>query len=533
MPVTVRVGAVHLGWDVVSVAAGGGGTPIRPVQVDGSYTTPAYLLADASGRLHTAGVDRQRPDLGMAIADVRDILGHQQIVIAGATWPAELVFRARLYNPMASVGKYLRGKPDVVALPYPDGWPDEKVDAYCELVEQLDVTVEPLPESVALSGYVRALGLVRAPDRHNRRGVGATGVYSDGRTVLVVAVHADDEQPTESVDVAISPEATRDARSADDAVIEVMAAARAIGADTSTVLLAGNVCFNDPIRLAFQNHLGQRLHSADHPMHALVLGAAHLLLSEGDEAEPETGGRHADPRQEPAPRPPAPPRQEPPRQPQPQHRQPPPAPQRPPMQQEPPRSQTSEMRDRPPMTEGRHRQGAPLGDSDVAMVRAGETGGPLTSDRPDPGSRFTRPPEPGDQSGGPPPYAPPGQERAGWTGSSQARGQDDHPDRKGRVRNMMTGNAFGAQAVAGAFALAAFALAPGAGAVELVAAAVDTDPAPVACSLTPEALLEPQSGISSVRGTSLTECSQPGVNTLRYLVPGPPGAADFGPPVDI
>ncbi|WP_175584665.1 hypothetical protein [Nocardia cyriacigeorgica] len=497
MPVTVRVGAVHLGWDVVSVAAGGGGTPIRPVQVDGSYTTPAYLLADSTGRLHTAGVDRQRPDLGMAIADVRDILGHQQIVIAGATWPAELVFRARLYNPLASVGKYLRGKPDVVALPYPDGWPDEKVDTYCELIEQLDVIVEPLPESVALSGYVRALGLVRAPDRHNPRGVGATGVYSDGRTMLVVAVHADDEQPTESVDVAISPEATRDARSADDAVIEVMAAARAIGADTSTVLLAGNVCFNDPIRLAFQNHLGQRLHSADHPMHALVLGAAHLLLSDSDGAEPESGGRHAEPA--PPQRPPAPPRQEPPR---PVQQQPP---QRPPVQQsrppEPPRAQTSELRDRPQMTDGRHRQGVDLGGSDVAMVRGGESGGPLTSDRAEPGSRFMRPPEPGNQPG--------------------------------KVWNKMTGSAFGAQAVAGAVALATFALAPGAGAVELVAAQVDTSAPPAACSRTPEAILEPESGISSVRGTSPAECGQPGVDTLRYLVPGPPGAADFGPPVDI
>ncbi|MBF6370815.1 hypothetical protein IU469_34745, partial [Nocardia puris] len=95
MPVTVRVGAVHLGWDVVSVAAGGGGTPIRPVKVEGTYTPPAYLLADAAGRLHTAGAERQRRDLGMAIADVRDILGYPQIVVAGATWPAELVFHAR------------------------------------------------------------------------------------------------------------------------------------------------------------------------------------------------------------------------------------------------------------------------------------------------------------------------------------------------------------------------------------------------------------------------------------------------------
>ncbi|WP_280301209.1 hypothetical protein, partial [Nocardia neocaledoniensis] len=277
---TVRVGALHLGWDVVSVAAGGGQTPIRPVQVEGTYTPPAYLLADAAGRLHTAGVDRQRPDLGMAIADVRDILGHPQIVIAGATWPAELVFRARLYNPLAAVGKYLRGKPQLVALPYPDSWPDEKVDIYAALVEQLDVVVEPLPESVALSGYVRALGLVSPPSERHRHGIGATGVYSDGRTLLVVAVHGDDEQPTESVEVAVSAEALRDARSADNVVIEAMAAARSIGADTSTVLLAGNVCFNDALRLAFQNHLGQRLQVADHPMHALVLGAAHLLVTE-------------------------------------------------------------------------------------------------------------------------------------------------------------------------------------------------------------------------------------------------------------
>lgn len=278
---------MHLGWDVVSVAAGGVDTPIRPVQVEGTYTPPAYLLADSSGRLHTAGVERQRPDLGMAIADVRDILGHPQIVIAGATWPAELVFRARMYNPLAAVGEYLRGRPDVVALPYPDGWPDEKIDIYVEMVEQLDVVVEPLPESVALSGYVRALGLVRAPDERAPRGNGATGVYSDGRTMLVVAVHGDDDQPTESVDVAVTAEAMRDARSADNVVIEVMAAARAIGADTSTVLLCGNVCFNEALRYAFQNHLGHRLRVADHPMHALVLGATHLLVTDSESAEPE------------------------------------------------------------------------------------------------------------------------------------------------------------------------------------------------------------------------------------------------------
>lgn len=272
---------MHLGWDVVSVAAGGGGIPIRPVQLEGTYTPPAYLLADASGRLHTAGVDLQRSDLGIAVSDVRDVLGHQQIRIAGATWPVELVFRARLYNPLAAVGKYLRGKPAVVALPYPDDWPDEKVDEYCRLVELLDVITEPLPESVALSGYVRALGLVHPPEP-GRRPIGATGVYSDGRICLVVAVHGDDEQPTESVGVPIAPEAMREAHAADNLVIEVMAAARSIGADTSTVLLTGNVCFNDALRLAFQNHLGHRLRVADHPMHALALGSAHLLVTDSE-----------------------------------------------------------------------------------------------------------------------------------------------------------------------------------------------------------------------------------------------------------
>lgn len=312
---------MHLGWDVVSVAAGGAGTPIRPVQVEGTYTPPAYLLADSSGRLHTAGVDVQRPDLGMAIADVRDILGHPQIVVAGATWPAELVFRARMYNPLAAVGKYLRGRPDVVALPFPDGWPDEKIDVYAALVEQLDVAVEPLPESVALSGYVRALGLVRPPGARDPRGAGATGVYSDGRTMLVVAVHGDDDQPTESVDVPVTAEALRDPHSADNVVIEVMAAARSIGADTSTVLLCGNVCFNDALRLAFQNHLGHRFRVADHPMHALVLGATHLLVTDSDGEEPE-------PR-------PEPPRPEPPRSESPRLEPPRPEPPRP----EPPRSE--------------------------------------------------------------------------------------------------------------------------------------------------------------------------------------------------
>src|SRR5258707_1326152 len=40
--VTVRIGAVHLGWNVLAVAAGGGGKPVRPLEVEGSYTPPAY-----------------------------------------------------------------------------------------------------------------------------------------------------------------------------------------------------------------------------------------------------------------------------------------------------------------------------------------------------------------------------------------------------------------------------------------------------------------------------------------------------------
>ncbi|MFD6388843.1 hypothetical protein [Nocardia sp. NPDC060259] len=443
---TVRVGALHLGWDVVSVAAGGGETPIRPVQVEGTYTPPAYLLADAAGRLHTAGVDRQRPDLGMAIADVRDILGHPQIVIAGATWPAELVFRARLYNPLAAVGKYLRGKPQLVALPYPDTWPEEKVETYAALVEQLDVVVEPLPESVALSGYVRALGLVSPPSERHRNGIGATGVYSDGRTLLVVAVHGDDEQPTESVEVAVGAEALRDARSADNVVIEAMAAARSIGADTSTVLLAGNVCFNDALRLAFQNHLGQRLHVADHPMHALVLGAAHLLVTE------------------------------------------------------------------PELDEDDYPESQHPGQGYAAQVGWGAPpAAPTTGQPPSPAGFVAGPPA---QSGG-----------------RHALDEPDDDERRGRLLGKMKKGFFGAPAVVGAVALAATAWHVGA-----------TGPAAaakgefVSCAFTPYANTVPPEGIASARGGGLIEdqaCVTPGIDTLRYLIPGPAGATDPGPPVAI
>ncbi|WP_433680892.1 hypothetical protein [Nocardia sp. CA-119907] len=589
---TVRVGAVHLGWDVVSVAAGGGGTPIRPVQVEGTYTPPAYLLADSSGRLHTAGVERQRPDLGMAIADVRDILGHPQIVVAGATWPAELVFRARMYNPLAAIGKYLRGKPDLVALPFPDGWPDAKVDVYVDLVERLDVTVEPLPESVALSGYVRALGLVRSPDERNPHGIGATGVYSDGRTMLVVAVHGDDEQPTESVDVPVTAEAMRDARSADNVVIEVMAAARSIGADTSTVLLSGNVCFNDALRLAFQNHLGHRLHVADHPMHALVLGASHLLVTDNENGEPESAGRHAEPapvsrerqmesvqqaesaqqqalaaqRQAEAAqafsaqrqaevlpgRPDLPSRPEQvPGRPEPRPGHPEPAPPHAPVVQYGPGYPTV-----PPAE--------PTGEEPTTRVGRES----LPPNLAELGSRFTRPPGqyPEEQRPtamgrpqGPAPQGPPAQPPAppvgprvpyqppqppgaeGQWGERPAESDDDKP-RKGK----RWGKLFGAPAVAGAAALAAMGMPSGGDRVELAASIADVTL--VSCPLTPYVTNEQRAGIAAARGSDPgmvlvleesgydaagAECAQPSIDVPRYVVPGPPGAIDHGPPIEI
>ncbi|MGW4716165.1 hypothetical protein [Nocardia sp. NPDC004260] len=544
MPVTVRVGAVHLGWDVVSVAAGGGGVPIRPVQVEGMWTPPAYLLADSSGRLHTAGVERNRPDLGMAIADVRDILGHPQIVVAGATWPAELVFRARLYNPLAEIGKHLRGKPDLVALPYPDSWPDEKIDVYASMVEQLDVVVEPLPESVALSGYVRALGLVHPPDRSRPNGVGATGVYSDGRGMLVVAVHGDDEQPTESVDVPVDAEAMRDARSADDVVIEVMAAARSIGADTSTVLLSGNVRFNDALRLAFQNHLGHRLHVADHPMHALVLGAAHLLVSDPEADEPEPAGRHAEPA---------------------------PAPQRPVDAQHPPQQADAGQRSARPVPGVQYGPGYPT-QPEEATTRIGRDEAPrgLPPNLAELGSRFTRPPSAPDeqQDGGRPPGGPvpplgprppypggpeqpyPGQQRQGPWRDSGADSDDEDRHPKGKLWNKMKGNLFGANTVVGAVALAVVALPSGNHGVELTAQPVVLDTAsvvaeegvdgePVGCPTAPDAIIQPKPGVTAARGNQrearerVAECGRPDVDTLRYLVPGPPGAIDLGPPIEI
>ncbi|WP_051133382.1 hypothetical protein [Nocardia paucivorans] len=530
MPVTVRIGAIHLGWDVVSVAAGGGGMPIRPVQVEGSYTTPAYLLADSSGRLYTAGVER-RPDLGLAISDVRDILGHAQIVVAGATWPAELVFRARLYNPLAAVGSYLRGKPDLLALPYPDGWPDEKVDLYCALVEQLGVAVEPIPESIALSGYMRALGLVRPPDGRSPNGTGATGVYSDGRTVLVVAVHGDDEQPTASTELELNPDAARETRIADDMVIEVMAAARQIGADTSSVLFAGNASGNERLKFAFRNQLGQRFHAADHPIHALVLGATHLLLNE-NAAEPP-GGHPAEPE---PPRYPTPPGHYPPGG-GPQYRAPGPAPQQ----------------------GGDPGQPAPGPGGYSSHGPAGPDGGN------DPTVRMSsadmsaaRPVRVGER----------GEDRHGHAEFAVA----EHSQHRGKIWDKMKDNLFGAHSVVGAMALAVVAL-PSQGTViapmsvhtDLGSAVVGSDRivssviTPVGCSPAPWVMIDPQDDIvpggmvtsdrvddadpsgtpparsdaTAARDGSVQDCVEAGIDTLRYLIPGPPGAVDPGPPIDI
>ncbi|MEV3962685.1 hypothetical protein AB0M34_17575 [Nocardia sp. NPDC050193] len=620
----VRVGAVHLGWDVVSVAAGGSGVPIRPVQVEGSYNPPAYLLADASGRLYTAGADQQRPDLGMAIPDVRDILGHPQIVIAGATWPAELVFRARLYNPLAAVGSYLRGKPDVVALPYPDDWPDAKIDAYAQLVEQLDVEVEPIPESIALSGYVRALGLVRPPDPALPEGVGATAVHFDGQVVdgranvLVVAVHGDEERPTESVYVPIDLESTRNPRAADDTVIEVMAAARSIGADNSTVLLAGQVVFNETLRFAFRNHLGQRLKKAEHPMHALVLGATHLLISENEDDEeepapypqpgprtasrPESAANYAGPGQPPAgavPNGPGPGQS-----PSPVAYQPAPGPHPPgpnpaapgphaaaPARPDPNASRPGPEQSgpggpapgpmpggsaaSPPGWPGPSPYGSPAQPDRDATVKVdrGELPPPISG----PASRFTRPPDPetGAQSA-----VPRGSGRPGSAGEQRPGAAPEGDRGKGKLWNKMKDNLFGAHAVVGVAALAATAWgADGTGTAQAHAGIEPVINAPAAlgtavstatagCVPMPRVTVEPRDsapgaedaddngghplyarvptapapgdstrraapepGAAEERDTA--ECAEPGIDTLRYLVPGLPGIADPGPPIDI
>ncbi len=273
---TVRVGAIHLGWDVLTVAAASADRPPRLVTVEGEKTTPAYILADASGNLHTGGRDRQRKDLGLAISDVREILGHEQIVVAGATWPADLVFRARLHNPLTAIGEYLGAPPQVLALPYPDSWSPTRVDEFAARAAASGVAVEPIPESVALSGYVRGAQIV------TEDGPGVTVMHVDGRRVLVAAVHPDEMQPTESVEVQMPRDVASDPEVADNVVLESLSAARAMGAETGTIVLAGSAVDNEHLRLVFQNQLGQRLRVADHALHAVALGAVILVASEDD-----------------------------------------------------------------------------------------------------------------------------------------------------------------------------------------------------------------------------------------------------------
>ena len=152
-----------------------------------------------------------------------------------------------------------------------------------ELVEALGVPVEAVPQSVALAGYARAT------DAIGDGMPGVTVVYSDSRGLLAVAVHADDSEPTASVDVPLPRDARSDPAVADEVVNSVIGSARSIGAHTGSVLLAGNVVYNEYVRLAFKNYLGSRLHVAEDPVHAVALGAASLIASE--ELLDESDGR--------------------------------------------------------------------------------------------------------------------------------------------------------------------------------------------------------------------------------------------------
>lgn len=279
---SVGVGAIHLGWDVLATAAGGGSIPVEPVLVDGEIAPPAYLRADSTGRIHTGRADRDRPDVGVAVRDVRDLVERRDISIAGASWPVNAVFQARLHNPLNAVREHLGREPHAVAVPYPDDWSDERVDFLYDRVAQMGANIEVVPESVALAGYVRGSGLV------HEQVPGATVVYSDSRFLLVVAAQSDADKPTESIDVPLKAEAFEDAAFADDLVWSTLAAAKSIGSDARLVLLAGNIVYNDYIRMAFLNHLGNRLQIAQHPLHAVALGAAYLI-SEDDESEDEAG----------------------------------------------------------------------------------------------------------------------------------------------------------------------------------------------------------------------------------------------------
>ncbi|NUS93780.1 MAG: hypothetical protein HOQ36_15480, partial [Nocardia sp.] len=408
----------------------------------------------------------------------------------------------------------------------------------------------------------------------------------------VVAVHGDDERPTESVYVPIDPESTRNPRVADDTVIEVMAAARSIGADNSTVLLAGQVVFNETLRFAFRNHLGQRLKKAEHPMHALVLGATHLLISENEDADdgpaayPPPGSNAPVPQPDPgAPAPnhavSAPPAPNPgPNGPGPG--QSPPVSYRPAPGPHPPAPNIA-----PPGPVSGPNQGPPAapfsyGPSDqeaTVKVERGELPPPISG----PPSRFTRPPDPatGNQAAVPPGHGGPEPGRNGPGAGEPRTGSEPDGDRgKGKLWNKMKDNLFGAHAVVGVAALAVTAWgAHGAGTAQAYPAAETAvagtaapgfrlSTATAGCVPMPRVTIEPHGRSAtgddgpddpghplyarvpaapgpgdSIRGAmpepgqveepDRAECAEPGIDTLRYLVPGLPGIADPGPPIDI
>jgi hypothetical protein len=346
--------------------------------------------------------------------------------------------------------------------------------------------------------------------------------------------------------------------------------------------------------LAFQNHLGHRLQVADHPMHALVLGAAHLLATDNENGEPESAGRHAEPT---PPRPaPAPPRQaeQVPSRPDlsaPRPVEPAPhsvesaqhqaeavqqqaiSPQR---QAEAQRQVDSPQRQAEPV-QGRPDQSQPqwpvqygpgyptVGPAPEAMpseepttrVPREEVSRGLPPGLAELGSRFTRPPgqQPDEQRttamGHPPaqpqlpapgapmpppmgprtPYGtpPPGPEQARQWGEQPPESEDDDKPRKGKRWNKIKDNLFGAPTVIGAVALALVVMpSDGERSQPEVAAAVS-------CALTPQVTNEHRPGISHVRGFPIADpdCVRPSIDTLRYVVPAPPGATDPGPPIEI
>src|SRR5690606_19858749 len=107
---------------------------------------------------------------------------------------------------------------------------------------------------------------------------------------------------------------------------------------------------------------------------------------------------------------------------------------------------------------------------------------------------------------------------------------------RGGLFPALKGNLFGVPAVLGALAFAVVAApgeptqAPGTG-----YAARSIYQTQHSCTEAPRGERDrSRQGIATVRGAeSDPECNRPNMDTLRYVVPGPPGAADPGPPVHI